>query len=162
MKINKSWYIKPKDKNFPTSVSAGGTVVRKEKERLFIALIRDKKFGDFMLPKGRVEVTENLENAATRKIAEETGLKNLKLICKLGVRERLTYEKDSWRTVHYFLFVTNQKSSTQNLQEGEDDYIVEWFDLDKLPSFFWPEQKELVEENREKIKKLVSNFYHSS
>ncbi|KKQ97273.1 MAG: hypothetical protein UT24_C0002G0023 [Candidatus Woesebacteria bacterium GW2011_GWB1_39_12] len=54
MKIDESWYIKPKDKNFPTSVSAGGAVVRKKKERLFIAFIRDKKFGDFMLPKGRI------------------------------------------------------------------------------------------------------------
>jgi len=31
MRIDKSWYIKPRDKNFPTQELAGGIVVRKNK-----------------------------------------------------------------------------------------------------------------------------------
>ena len=155
MKIDESWYVKPKDKNFPFDVSAGGVIIRIEGNKLLIALIKDPEFDDYLLPKGRLEKGESFEDAAKREIAEETGLNNLKLISKLGVKERLTFEKNEWRTTHYFLFITTQKDGVQNLQEDED-YVLEWFDFDKLPPMFWPEQKELIEENREKIKKLLS------
>ena len=153
MKIDKSWYIKPK--GIPKSINAGGVVVRKLKDKFYIALIRDKKFTDYMLPKGRVEKGEDLVTAAKREISEETGLNDLILISKLGKKERLTFEKNEWRKTHYFLFVSNQEKGQPNLQQGEEDYVLEWFDLDKLPSFFWPEQRELVKENLEKIKKLI-------
>ena len=154
MKIDESWYKKPKDKNFPSDISAGGIIIRVQINKLLIALIRDPKFNDYLLPKGRLEKGESIENDAKREIAEETGLNNLNLITKLGIKERLTFKKSSWRKIHYFLFSTHQKSGTQNLQE-EENYVLEWFDIDKLPEFFWPEQKELIEENRDKIKRLV-------
>jgi 8-oxo-dGTP pyrophosphatase MutT (NUDIX family) len=106
------------------------------------------------LPKGRVEKFENLEDAARREVLEETGISDLTLVEKLGIKERLTYEKNEWRTMHYFLFLTEQKNGKQNLQEDEN-YEFGWFDFDNLPTMFWPEQKELIEENREKIKNLV-------
>ncbi len=156
MKIDKSWYIKPKDRNFPSDVSAGGVVIRSENEKLLISLIRDPQFDQYLLPKGRLEKGESFEDAAKREIAEETGLNNLELIDKLGIKERLTFEKSEWRVTHYFLFLTDQKDGVQNLQD-EENYELEWFDLDKLPPMFWPEQKDLIEENREKIKKLLLN-----
>ena len=156
MKIDKSWYIKPKDRNFPSDVSAGGVVIRSENEKLLISLIRDPQFDQYLLPKGRLERGESFEDAAKREIAEETGLNNLELIDKLGIKERLTFEKSEWRVTHYFLFLTDQKDGVQNLQD-EENYELEWFDLDKLPPMFWPEQKDLIEENREKIKKLLLN-----
>jgi len=157
MKIDQSWYLKPKDKNFPSAVSAGGIVVRKVKSKIYIALLRDRKFKDYMLPKGRVEQGESLKTTAKREISEEIGLSNLTLICELGSKERLTFEKDQWRKTYYFLFVTEQENGEQNLQNGEEDYGVEWFDLDALPSFFWPEQKEIVDNNLKKIKKFVGS-----
>lgn len=157
MKIDKSWYIKPKDPGFPFAVSAGGVVVRKEGKKLLLALLRDTKFDDYMLPKGRVEKGESLEDAAKREILEETGLSGLKMICKLGSKERLTLEKNEWRKTYYFLFVTIQKRGQQKLEKGEEDYIVDWFDFETLPSFFWPEQKEIIEKNRDLIKQLISN-----
>jgi len=162
MKIDRSWYIKPKDKNFPSAVSAGGVVIRMTNKKLFIILLKDKKFDDYLLPKGRIEKGESLENAAKREISEETGINYLMLICKLGVKERLTFKKNEWRTTHYFLFSTSQERGVQNLQEGEEDYIIEWFDFDNLPDFFFPEQKELIEENRGRIKKLVLGHYDDS
>jgi 8-oxo-dGTP pyrophosphatase MutT (NUDIX family) len=158
MKIDKSWYIKPKDPNFPFALSAGGVVIRKAGKRLLTALLKDKKFEDYLLPKGGAEKGENLEATARREISEETGLNDLNMVCDLGIKERLTFEKKEWRTTHYFLFVTDQESGTQNLQAGEEDYIIEWFDFDKLPSMFWPEQKDLIEENRELIKKLLEEI----
>src|SRR4030066_2463596 len=100
MKIDGSWYIKPRDINFPSDVSAGGIVIRIENETFLIGLIKDPQFSDYLLPKGRLEKGENSEDAAKREIMEETGLNNLKLIIKLGVKERLTFKKNEWRTTH--------------------------------------------------------------
>ena len=155
MKIDKSWYIKPKDKNFPTSISAGGVVIRRNNNKLYIALLRDRKFDDYLLPKGGSEKGESLEATARREVSEEAGFNDLNMICELGIKERLTFKKNEWKRIHYFLFVTDQEKGAQNLQAGEEDYVIGWYDLDKLPPMFWPEQKDLVEENRKKIKKLL-------
>lgn len=155
MKIDKSWYLKPKNPDFPSAISAGGLVVRKTEGKILIALLKDKKFTEYMLPKGRVEEKENVDDAAKREIAEEAGLNDLNMICELGFKERLTFNRKEWRKTFYFLFTTEQEKGLQNLQEGEDDYIMEWFNLENLPAFFWPEQKEIIEENREKIGKLL-------
>lgn len=155
MKIDKSWYIKPTDPNFPSAVSAGGVVVRKDKGKLMVALIQDKKYVDCILPKGKVEDGEDLETAARREISEETGLSELQFIDKLGEKERFTFEKNEWRKTCYFLFLTNQLSGQQQLQEGEKDFVLKWFDFETIPNFFWPEQREVIEENREKIKSLL-------
>jgi len=154
MKIDKSWYVRPTGKNFPSGISAGGVVVRVENNMILVGLINDPSYKDYLLPKGRVEKGESIEDAAKRETAEETGISKLTLVCKLGVKERLTFKKDEWRSMHYFLFVTDQIKGPQNLQEAEN-YTFNWFDMEKLPDFFWPEQKELIEESREKIKKLI-------
>lgn len=156
MKIDKSWYTKPLDPNFPSAVSAGGLVVRKEGDKLMAALLRDKKYTKYMLPKGKVEDGEEFTTAAAREIEEEIGLSELQFVSELGMKERLTLEKSEWRKTYYYLFLTNQIEGGQELQEGEEDYIMEWFDLESIPDFFWPEQKEIVEKNKEKIKSLLS------
>ena len=157
MKIDESWYVKPEDKNFPAQELAGGVVVRKEDGKLLVAFVGDKKFSNYILPKGRIEKGESEIDAANREIKEEAGLENLIFIEKLGVKKRLTFDKTVWNTYHYFLFVTDQKSGVQKLEKGEEDYFLRWFDLDGLPEMFWPEQKDLIEENKEKIKRLVSS-----
>jgi len=156
MKIDESWYIKPKYKKFPSSVAAGGVVVRKDEGKLLIALIGTDYYKNYMLPKGRQEDGEEIESTARREIAEETGLSNLELICKLGIKERLSFEKNDWKAIHYYLFKTDKIFGKQDLQRGEEDLKLGWFDLDNLPFLFWPEQKELIEENKKRIKKLLS------
>jgi len=155
MKIDDSWYKKPKDKKFPSAVSCGGIVLRVDGKNVYIALIGDKRYKDFLLPKGRQEKGEGLLDAANREIAEETGLKDLEYVSQLGSKERLTFEKNEWRKMYYFLFTTEQKKGKQKLEKGEEDYVLEWFDIDDLPPMFWPEQKELIEENKDKILKLI-------
>ncbi len=156
MKIDKSWYIKPNDSNFPVSTTAGGIVIRKDRAKLKIALLKTDKYKDYVLPKGTRERGETIKNTAIREICEETGLQNIKMICKLGVKERFSFKKTDWKIAHYFLFVTGDVSGKQNLQPDEGNLQLEWFDINKLPSMFWPEQRELIEENMEKIKRLLN------
>jgi ADP-ribose pyrophosphatase YjhB (NUDIX family) len=154
IKIDDSWYKKPAV-NLPERLVAGGVVVRKEDGKLLVGLIRDKKYEDYMLPKGGVEKGESLEEAAKREVFEETGINKLNLIFFLGKKERLSSKKHVWAITSYYLFTTDQVNGTQNLQEGEEDLVFGWLDINKLPSFFWPEQKDVIEENLEKIKKAI-------
>ncbi len=156
MKIDKSWYIKPRDKNYPTQMLAGGVVVRREKGILLIAFIKDKKFTKYILPKGRIEIGESEVEAAKREISEEIGLEKIRLVCKLGIKQRLTFNRKFWNVYHYFLFVTKQKSGIQKLEKGEKDYVLVWFDINNLPPMFWPEQEELIIENKDKIQVLLT------
>lgn len=151
MKIDRSWYIKPP--GIPEHVSCGGVVVRKAGERILVALVTEPDFAEYILPKGHVEKGESLEQAARREIAEEAGISELTLITKLGVTERLDLKKRSWGIMHYFLFSTTQASVRPS--DSEHQYIVKWFPIDDLPEMFWPEQRELIEENREKIRGLL-------
>lgn len=145
--IDESWYKRPC--SIPNRISAGGVVTRLENEDVYVALVREIELPDFLLPKGGVEVGETLEIAAWREIEEEAGLTELELIDKLGVRERLTYEKKFWNTTHYFLFRTFQISGIPT--DIERRYVLSWFQIDRLPSMFWPEQKELIESSRDRI-----------
>lgn len=154
MKIDDSWYIKPTDKDFPHKTNAGGVVVRKSGSEILIALIRDRKYADFNLPKGGKESGEDLLDTAIREISEETGIADLKFVCELGTGERLTFEKDKWATTHYFLFTTKEEKGNQNLQEDED-FEVSWFNIENLPDMFWPEQEKLIKDNLGKIKASI-------
>ena len=141
MKIDESWYIKPKDKKrISTNNKAGGVIVRIYDGKYLVALVKDGNLRGYVLPKGGVEVDENVKEAAKREVKEETGLNEIEFIKKLGIKERLNFEKEYWGKAHYFLFYTVQKKGTPNLQEGEENYVTKWFDLDKLPEMFWPEQ----------------------
>jgi ADP-ribose pyrophosphatase YjhB (NUDIX family) len=153
MEIDKSWYIRPV--GISETISAGGVVVRRADEKILVGLVNDPSLNGWILPKGQVEKSESLETTAKREVSEETGLGNLRLVTKLARKERLTREKHKWMIVHYYLFITNQKSGKQNLQEGEEGFVLNWFGLGELPAFIWPEQRELIEENLEKIKKAI-------
>lgn len=154
MKIDNSWYTKPE--GIRDRLVAGGVVIRKDNDRLLLLLIRGSKSNTYALPKGGVKDNEKLVEGAKREINEESGIGKLKLITKLGITERLTLEKDYWSICHYFLFETDQIKGKQNLEDDED-FIAEWFNINKLPCFFWPEQERLIKNNLKKIKILVMN-----
>jgi len=155
MKIDKSWYVRPIE-NIPQRKGAGGVIVRVKNNKVYIGLVKGNGFTNYILPKGGQEGNEDLLTCAKREIGEETGITDLKLISELGVYERLTFEKDSWNITKYFLFLTDQEKGKAT--DPEESYIIEWFDIDNLPELFWPEQKELIEENRKKIIKLVKSL----
>ena len=152
LKIDESWYVKPE--GVPERTSAGGIVARVRDGRVHIALTREKGLSGYVLPKGGVEPGETLLEAALREIREEAGLSRLQLLTKLGVRERLDVHKERWIIAHYFLFTTEQ--DFEEPADRANHYDPGWFPLEELPELFWPEQRELIETNRERILRLLS------
>lgn len=87
-------------------VSAGGVIVHRTRNGLVVLIMKDLK-GMWTFPKGKIEDGENLEKTATREIAEEVGLKRLKLIAPLKPTSYWYFRGSPIRkTVHYFLFVS--------------------------------------------------------
>ena len=141
--IDESWYQRPEE--VPDQVSAGGVVVRDEGEQVLVALAREQDYLEYVLPKGHVEPGEDVETAARREIAEETGITDLRLIDGLGVKGRLSFDKRVWKMTHYFLFATEQVDAVP--EDTAHHTFMEWFPIDGLPDMFWPEQRELLEES---------------
>jgi len=146
MSIDGSWYRKPP--GIEEHTSAGGVVVRVTDGRIFVALVREGPRSAYVLPKGHVEAGESVEEAARREVDEEAGLTSLVALGALGTRERLDYRRASWKRTHYFLYLTEAPPDTP---EGR----AQWFPLDALPPMFWPEQRELLETNHQRILELV-------
>jgi ADP-ribose pyrophosphatase YjhB (NUDIX family) len=156
--IDDTWY-----RRMPTvkdRITAGGIVLRQEGQRVYLAfarelaLAREEDFPRFVLPKGEVEPGETLEAAARREIREEVGLSDLQFIGKLGVLERLSYNKIYWVQTHYFLFTTAQKEGIPTDTQHHD--AVWWFPLDDLPAMLWPEQRRLIDTHRETLATVFS------
>ncbi|GEM_PF-2271114 len=145
--IDTSWYSRPPGVH--ESVTAGGVVVRREGQRVLVALVREAHLDHYILPKGAQETDETLEETARREIYEEAGLSDLTLLGKLGTRERLNYRKTAWKVIHYFLFLTQQKEGKP--ADAKHAYVCEWFGLDDLPPMLWQEQKEVLETQADSI-----------
>ncbi|MCX6367967.1 MAG: NUDIX domain-containing protein [Armatimonadetes bacterium] len=155
--IDESWYTRP-ESGIRDRLAAGGIIVRKDESgKLWIALTTGediKVTTAYILPKGGVDKGEEIETAARREIEEEAGFSQLQLVEKLGIRERLSFDKTRWTTTHYFLYTTNE-TEPQPTEVGRG-YVTHWFDFSKpLPPLFWPEQAALVETHRERILALA-------
>ena len=149
--IDESWYKRPPGVSDRTS--AGGVVARIADGQIYVALVGELGLTERVLPKGGVESGESLEQAARREIEEEAGLSSLALIEKLGIRERLSYDRACWITTHYFLFLTDQVEGIPT--DVEHHYELAWYPVGALPAIFWTEQQELIETNRDKIITLI-------
>jgi len=152
--IDSSWYQRAPDAGERTD--AGGVVIRREGEQTLVGLVQEDGYPDYILPKGRLEPGEAIEEAALREVAEEAGLRDLRLLTKLGVRQRMDYRRRDWVTTHYFLFWSDQADGAPT--DVEHSYRLQWFPLDDLPALFWPEQRQLLEENRDLILRLAAKM----
>ncbi len=85
--------------------SAGGIVARATEEGLKVLLIKDS-YGRWTWPKGKIEKGETPEQAAIREIREETGLKDIEIIYKIGNVKYFYRLKAEliFKTVHVYLF----------------------------------------------------------
>ncbi len=124
-------------------VSAGGVVYRWESEKALFLLLGSNRRGVWCLPKGLIEPDEDEVTTAMREVREETGVNRVKLKGKVGLikyqfgfREK-TYDK----TVHFFLFETDQADS----KVGTEHDFMEWVPFDKaLGTLSYPNEKEML------------------
>lgn len=102
-------------------VSAGGVVVFGN------AILLLKKFnGDWVLPKGRVEKNESLEEAALREVFEESGVRAeiIEYIGLVNYRFRnLKENKTINKTVHWYLMKSSSMDCTPQKKEGFVDAL---------------------------------------
>jgi len=86
-------------------LSAGGIVINSKNKK--ILTIVDQK-NRYTFPKGQVEKGEEIQKAAEREIKEETGIKNLRLLEKIGEVEFFYKFKGEliFKKIIYFLFET--------------------------------------------------------
>lgn len=101
--------------NFEVIVAAGGLVLNKKKEVLFI--YRNDRWD---LPKGKVEKDENIATAAIREVEEECGISNLELKRKITTTYH-TYNLNGLKLkeTHWFLMTSSFKGNLKpQLEEG--------------------------------------------
>ena len=138
--------------NLKQTVSAGGVVRKFIGGKVYIILTYDSTRYSWVLPKGHIEQGETIEEAAIREVKEETGLEDVKIVRKLGIHQRKSFEGDEWKTIHYFLFDTSDNKELRKVMDDDVELTPKWFPVGDLPSLFWQEQKELIQENLEVIK----------
>ena len=101
--------------NFEVIVAAGGLVLNKKKEVLFI--YRNDRWD---LPKGKVEKDEHIATAAIREVEEECGISNLELKRKITTTYH-TYNLKGLKLkeTHWFLMTSSFKGNLKpQLEEG--------------------------------------------
>jgi len=113
-----------------------------------VALIRDQNTHKWILPKGRIEEGESLEDTSLREIKEETGLKNIELVKKIDKtnywfktdkQERLTKE------VHFYLY--EDIDSKDNICVEEENFDKgQWFTKDEaFKKIGFPAQRKILD-----------------
>ncbi len=111
----------------PKEELGGAVVFRRDGDKIIFAFVHDV-FGYWTLSKGHLEKGEDAEAGTLREITEELGLKNIKIIQKIGDNEYIASDPETGPTrrhVNYFLIETTDKNLKLESSGGLDD--AEWF-----------------------------------
>lgn len=115
-------------------IQAGGGLVINEKNEILFIYRRQK----WDLPKGKLDIGENIEECAIREVMEETGIKNL-TIGNLLVITTHTYEEKGvsvQKETHWFLMnATTLDNPILSPQLEEDIEKIEWVPFDKIEEY---------------------------
>lgn len=108
--------------------SAGGVVIFGNA----ILLLR-KYNGDYVLPKGKVEINETIEEAALREVLEETKVRArvIDYLGKVDYTFRSTFNKSKGvvdKRVYWFLMVSKNLNARPQKEEGFVDAIYVTYD----------------------------------
>lgn len=114
---------KQEKKKAKFELSAGGIVYNPKFKKILVIEYHDGRFG---LPKGHNEKGETMVETAKRETTEETGVKNLKFIAKIGEIDYFfkLHGEFIFKKVVYFLFTTtNIKTKAQQSEIKKAQFI---------------------------------------
>ena len=138
--------MKPKIK---IRISAGGVVIKEMRGKKYLLLTKKIELPKWQIPKGGINTGENLYKAAKREVYEETGLKNIKVIKKLGiVRRKDTGDNSKLKIIHHYLFTL---TDPENLNPPDKTHAeAKWFTYRQaIKNLLIKEQKELLIKNKQ-------------
>lgn len=122
-------------------VSSGGVVIFGN-----TILLLKKYNGDWVLPKGRVERGETLEQTALREVKEETGVKGniVQYIGKINYRYKsLQYDEIVSKIVHWYYMESSSMDCRPQKTEGF--IIAKFVHMDRvLETLRYKDEKEVV------------------
>lgn len=134
--------------------SSGGVVFRRSGSQVLYLLLGFRRRGIWCLPKGLIEHGESEVDAATREVKEETGVKSLKLIEKIGtIRYQFGYRERRFdKTVHFYLFETDQAETIV----GTEHDIYAWLPSEKaIQALSYPNERDIFERANLIVKTLT-------
>jgi ADP-ribose pyrophosphatase YjhB (NUDIX family)/quercetin dioxygenase-like cupin family protein len=119
------------------AVSAGGVIVKDGK----VLFVNFSDSNGITFPKGHVGQGESYEEAALREAKEETGLRGLKIVRKLGMVTRPSLERDGKVVIKdIYLFLMQ----TYNVEKGEADEDTEWLSIEEALPRLFPQEAEFL------------------
>jgi len=145
--------IENKEKNRKV-VSAGGVVLWKHDNDIFICIVKRRNKGVWILPRGRIEKNEHMEETVIREIKEETGIEAT-IIKKIGIisysfysnKDKVTYNK----VVHFYLLRLDKQEDFVPNQEIEEKL---WIPLTKAKEILsYEAEKNIIDKVIEFINK---------
>lgn len=119
------------------ALSAGGIVVKEGK----ILFVKFPNNIGITFPKGHVEKGETYEQTALREVREETGLKDLQIVKKMGMVTRPAIEMNGdfvIKDIHLFLIKIVGDSI------GKADEQTEWLSFDEALTRLLPQESEFL------------------
>lgn len=128
------------------AVAAGGVVYRRHDGRVEVVLVSRPRARLWVLPKGRPEPGETLEQAALREVTEETGLE-VEIVDEVG-SDRYSFSVRGERVlinkvVRHYLMEPRGGDMSRHDEEYDD---VAWYDINaayRLLTF--PSQRAILE-----------------
>ncbi len=109
-------------------IAAGGVVYRRNQNGEVELLLIKKRDGFWTLPKGRVEPGESVEQAATREVAEETGISGTiqALVQEISYAIRKN-GRERAKSVTYYLLAADSADPRPAHKEGIQK--ARWFEI---------------------------------
>ena len=120
--------VKDFEAMYPVVEASGGLVRNEKNEFLFIF-----RRGHWDLPKGKLEKNESRRDGAVREVIEETGIKKVKIIDKIGVTYHIFKNKkgkESIKKSHWYLMRSEKQKLVPQLEE--DIEIADWKTLNEF------------------------------
>ena len=143
----------PEDlERLPKEELGGAVVFRRDGDKIFLAFVHDV-FGYWTLSKGHLENNEDVEAGTKREIEEELGLKNIKIVKKIGDNEYIASDPETGPTrrhVSYFLIESDDKDIKLESSGGLDD--ARWFPASEVSELkIYDDVRPLIEKGIKQI-----------